>query len=62
MFQIPGGWELIIILFVILLLFGAKKLPDLAKGLGEGIREFKNATKGKKDPEKIEGSTDKSGD
>lgn len=52
----PGPTELIIILFVVLLLFGAKKLPDLAKGLGEGIREFKNATKGHKDADKIEGS------
>ena len=49
----PGPTELIIILFVVLLLFGAKKLPDLARGLGEGIREFKNATKGGKEPEKI---------
>ena len=37
--------ELIIIFVVILLLFGAKKLPELAKGLGRGIKEFKNATK-----------------
>ena len=41
----PGGPELIVILFVILLLFGAKKIPDLARGLGKGIREFKDATK-----------------
>ena len=34
-----------IILFVILLLFGAKKIPDLARGFGRGIREFKDATK-----------------
>ena len=36
-------------LFVILLLFGAKKIPELAKGLGKGIREFKDATKEVKD-------------
>ena len=54
----PGPTELIIILFVVLLLFGAKKLPDLAKGLGEGIREFKNATKAKQEPNKIKGSKD----
>lgn len=41
----PGGPELLIILFVILLLFGAKKIPDLARGFGRGIREFKDATK-----------------
>ena len=40
-----GGWELILILAVVLLLFGARKLPDLARGLGQGIKEFKKATK-----------------
>ena len=40
-----GMPELIIILLVILLLFGAKRLPELARGLGKGIREFKDATK-----------------
>ena len=39
-----GPPELIIIFLVILLLFGAKKLPELAKGLGKGITEFKKAT------------------
>jgi sec-independent protein translocase protein TatA len=39
-----GGWELILILAVVLILFGAKKLPELAKGLGQGIKEFKKAT------------------
>ena len=41
----PGGWELVIIVLVIILLFGAKKIPELAKGIGKGIREFKDATK-----------------
>lgn len=40
-----GGTEIILILAVILLFFGAKRLPELAKGLGRGIREFKDATK-----------------
>ncbi len=40
-----GMPELLIILVVVLLLFGAKRLPELAKGLGRGIREFKDATK-----------------
>jgi sec-independent protein translocase protein TatA len=40
-----GGWEIVLILAVVLLLFGAKKLPDLAKGLGTGIKEFKKATR-----------------
>ena len=38
-----GGWEIILILAVVLILFGAKKLPELAKGLGQGIKEFKKA-------------------
>ena len=42
--MIPSGPELLIIVFVILLLFRAKKLPELARGLGQGIREFRNAT------------------
>jgi sec-independent protein translocase protein TatA len=40
-----GVPELLIILLVVLLLFGAKRLPELARGLGKGIREFKNASK-----------------
>ncbi|PTX14592.1 sec-independent protein translocase protein TatA [Pontibacter mucosus] len=40
-----GGTEVVLILFVILLLFGAKRIPELARGLGRGIREFKDATK-----------------
>lgn len=40
-----GTGEIMIILLVILLLFGAKRIPDLARGLGKGIREFKDATK-----------------
>jgi len=39
-----GGWEIVLILAVVLILFGAKKLPELAKGLGHGIKEFKKAT------------------
>ena len=40
-----GGGEIILILALILILFGAKKLPELAKGLGQGIKEFKKATR-----------------
>ena len=39
-----GPWEIALILVVILILFGPKKLPDLAKGLGKAIREYKKAT------------------
>ncbi len=45
LFGMPGGWEWVIIVLVVLLLFGAKKIPELARGLGRGIREFKDATK-----------------
>lgn len=38
----PGGWELVIILLVIVLLFGAKKLPDAARSLGRSMRIFKS--------------------
>ena len=40
-----GGTELLLIGLVILLFFGAKRIPDLMKGLGKGIKEFKDATK-----------------
>ncbi len=43
-----GASETMLILFAILLLFGGKKLPELARGLGKGIREFKDASEGVK--------------
>ena len=39
----PSGWELILIVLVVVLLFGAKKIPEMMKGLGSGIKEFKKA-------------------
>jgi len=45
-----GFSELLIILFIVVLLFGAKKLPDLARGLGQGIREFKKAASNNDEP------------
>lgn len=39
-----GGYEIVLIIVVVLILFGGKKIPELAKGLGKGIKEFKNAT------------------
>ena len=42
---LPGGTEWIIIIAVVLLLFGGKKIPELMKGIGTGIKEFKNAAK-----------------
>ncbi|MFT6715802.1 MAG: sec-independent protein translocase protein TatA [Saprospiraceae bacterium] len=43
-FLSPSGGEIIFILVAVLMLFGAKKIPELARGLGKGIREIKNAT------------------
>ncbi|MFM2081830.1 MAG: twin-arginine translocase TatA/TatE family subunit [Verrucomicrobiota bacterium] len=40
-----GGWEWVVVLGAVLLLFGAKRIPELAKGLGSGIREFKKAAR-----------------
>mgnify|MGYP003313818173 FL=1 len=40
-----GPWEIVLILAVVLVLFGAKKLPDLANGMGQGIKEFKKASR-----------------
>ena len=42
---LPGGGEWIIIALVILILFGGRKIPELMRGLGSGIKEFKNARK-----------------
>ncbi len=41
----PGMWEWIIIFLVVLLVFGARRLPEIAQGLGKGIKEFKRAVK-----------------
>ncbi len=53
-----GPQELIVVLVVVVLMFGGTKIPELMKGLGKGIKEFKNASKAddepKKDTEKIE--------
>lgn len=59
MFGSLGTGEIILILLVVLILFGAKKIPELAQGLGKGIREFKKAMKDveediKQEPEKLE--------
>lgn len=43
LFSMPGGWEIFIILFIVLLLFGGRKIPELMRGLGKGIREFNSA-------------------
>jgi sec-independent protein translocase protein TatA len=49
-----GPWQVIIILAVVLLLFGGKKIPELMKGLGKGVKEFKDASKGEEVKEEEE--------
>jgi sec-independent protein translocase protein TatA len=44
-----GAPEIIIILIIVLLMFGGKKIPELMKGLGQGMKEFKDASKGNQD-------------
>ena len=49
-----GAPQIILIIAVVLLLFGGRKIPELMKGLGSGIKEFKNATKEEEDPAKLD--------
>ena len=59
---VPSGTELLIIFGIIVLLFGAKKIPDLAKGIGKGIKNFKSEMKedatevASTEPKKVEGA------
>ena len=48
----PGPWEIAVLLFVVLLLFGGRKLPGLARSLGQSLTEFKRGLKEKPDDEK----------
>ena len=45
-----GGWQIALIVVVVLLLFGGKKIPELMRGLGSGIKEFKDASKDEDKP------------
>ena len=46
-----GTWEIILIVLVILLIFGGKKIPELMKGLGKGVKSFNDGVNGKEDDE-----------
>lgn len=54
-----GGYEWIIIALVVILLFGGRKIPELMKGIGGGIKEFKKAAKEEEDPKKEDKKEDK---
>jgi len=47
-----GPWQIALIIAVVLLMFGGKKIPELMKGLGQGMKEFKDATKNEGDSDK----------
>lgn len=49
-----GPWQIALIVVIVLLLFGGRKIPELMRGLGSGIKEFKDASKEDKEDEKIE--------
>ncbi|MGH3383194.1 MAG: Sec-independent protein translocase subunit TatA [Nocardioidaceae bacterium] len=59
MVAFPGGWELVLIVLVLILLFGAKKLPDLARGTGRALRIFKSETRGLMDDDDDKPADDK---
>jgi sec-independent protein translocase protein TatA len=48
-----GATEIILILLVVVLLFGGRKIPELMKGIGQGLRDFKKASKVEDEPEKM---------
>lgn len=61
MLGMSGGWEWLVILGIVVILFGGKKIPELAKGLGKGIKNFKSEMKDdevevatKEEPKKVE--------
>ncbi len=50
--NLPGGWELVLIVLVFMVLFGAKRMPDAARSLGRSLRIFKAETKGLRDDDR----------
>ena len=61
MFGGLGTWEILLIFLVVLLVFGAKRIPEIAQGLGKGIREFKKAAKEVQDEIKVSGKIEDKG-
>ncbi len=53
-----GTWEIIVIVLVVLLLFGGKKIPELMHGVGKGVKSFKDGMNGVEEPKKEEEKTE----
>ncbi len=49
-----GPWQIVLIVLIVLIIFGGKKIPELMRGLGQGMKEFKNATKDEKEENEID--------
>ncbi len=60
--NIPGGWELVLVVLVIMVLFGAKRLPEASRSLGRSLRIFKAETKGLRDDDKTDAGHDSAHD
>jgi sec-independent protein translocase protein TatA len=58
--NLPGGWELVLVVLVIMVLFGAKRLPEASRSLGRSLRIFKAETKGLRDDDQQQSSYDSS--
>jgi sec-independent protein translocase protein TatA len=56
---IPGPWQIVLIVLIVVLLFGGRKIPELMKGLGQGMKEFKKATKEETKTEEEQAEIDK---
>ena len=56
--NLPGGWELVLVVLVIMVLFGAKRLPEASRSLGRSLRIFKAETKGLRDDDKDDVASD----
>ena len=56
--NLPGGWELILVVLVIMVLFGAKRLPDASRSLGRSMRILKAETKGLRDSDTVDRTDD----
>ena len=55
--NLPGGWELVLVVLVIMVLFGAKRMPEASRSLGRSLRIFKAETKGLRDDDATDADT-----